>query len=353
MSDNQPMVLILVCDAQGLIQLVNAAGCMVLGYSQAELMGRQMTDLVAPETSAGLLTWLQQAASRPAVPEKQLTFLTRAGLGRDYRCAASAAGSQILIEAHDLSLPDPIQQQLKQREYEFTQLIELSPFPLMVINSKDQQAMIRYQSQAFRQHFGTSPPELPELTTWARQAIEDRGGLAAPVPTAELWVTGCDGQQHLCELSCSRFQDQILVSLYDVTERNEMEEALKASEARTRQYLDALPIGVSIMGLDHRLQYVNRRARELQGRGIDPNASPEELAEVYQAYIRGTDQPYPLERMPLIRALQGESASVDDMEIRQPERRVPIEVQGTPVYDDEGELSSAIVAFSDISERLR
>jgi signal transduction histidine kinase len=43
--------------------------------------------------------------------------------------------------------------------------------------------------------------------------------------------------------------------------------------------------------------------------------------------------------------------SVDDMEIRQADKTIPIECSGTPIYDEEGNIVYAIAAFADITER--
>ena len=56
--------------------------------------------------------------------------------------------------------------------------------------------------------------------------------------------------------------------------------------------------------------------------------------------------------MPVVCALRGESAQVDDMVIRHPDREIPIEVWSSPVTDGQGQVQYAIAAFVDISERL-
>jgi len=45
----------------------------------------------------------------------------------------------------------------------------------------------------------------------------------------------------------------------------------------------------------------------------------EQLSEAYQDYIAGTDQLYPTEKLPLVRALKGEKTNIDDLEIHQPD----------------------------------
>ncbi|MCC5660194.1 PAS domain-containing protein [Nostoc sp. XA010] len=65
----------------------------------------------------------------------------------------------------------------------------------------------------------------------------------------------------------------------------------------------------------------------------------------------GTDQIYPTEKLPIIRALSGERTTVDDIDIHQNNKIIPVEAWGTPVFDEHGKVAYAIAAFEDITER--
>jgi PAS domain S-box-containing protein len=124
-----------------------------------------------------------------------------------------------------------------------------------------------------------------------------------------------------------------------------------ANEEKLRQFLEAMPVGVAVHSADGSLCYVNKKAVQLLGQGIVPYATAEELTKVYQVYVAGTRQIYPPEQQPALRALFGEMTSVENMEIHQPDKIIPIEVWGTPVFNNNGEIIYAIVAFQDITER--
>ncbi|MEH2234786.1 AAA family ATPase [Nostoc sp.] len=126
---------------------------------------------------------------------------------------------------------------------------------------------------------------------------------------------------------------------------------LRASESQMTQFLEAIPVGIGIVDETGRPYYANQRGIELMGKGIDPAVPPDQIAEVYQFYQAGTDQIYPTEKLPVIRALNGERTTVDDIEIRQNNATIPVEVWGTPVFDEQGKVAYAIVAFEDITER--
>ncbi|WP_414517112.1 AAA family ATPase [Nostoc sp. PCC 9305] len=126
---------------------------------------------------------------------------------------------------------------------------------------------------------------------------------------------------------------------------------LRKSESQMAQFLEAIPVGIGIVDAAGCPYYANQRGVQLMGKAIDSSVPPGQLSEVYQFYIMGTDQIYPTERLPVIRALSGDRTRVDDIEIHQHNVTIPVEVWGTPVFDEQGNVVYAIVAFQDITER--
>jgi PAS domain S-box-containing protein len=126
---------------------------------------------------------------------------------------------------------------------------------------------------------------------------------------------------------------------------------LRTSESQMAQFLEAVQVGIGVLDATGRPYYVNQRGIQLLGKGIDPSATPEHIAEIYQIYLAGTDQKYPTERMPSVRALSGERTRIDDIEIHQNGKIIPVEAWGTPIFDELGNVAYAITAFQDITER--
>ncbi len=125
----------------------------------------------------------------------------------------------------------------------------------------------------------------------------------------------------------------------------------RASKSQMTQFLEAIPVGVAVLDATGRPYYANQRAIQLMGKGIDPSIPPDYIAESYQLYLAGTEQNYPNENLPIIRALSGERTRIDDMEILHQHTRIPVEGWGTPVFDEQGNVAYAIVTFQDITER--
>jgi len=133
----------------------------------------------------------------------------------------------------------------------------------------------------------------------------------------------------------------------------EREKELLESERRLAQFLEAMPVGVAVHDATGKLYYTNQRGQQLLGKGVVKEATALALTEVYQVYTAGTDQLYPTDRLPIVRALKGDRVTVDDMEIRRGEEIIPLEVETTPVFDKQGNIFYAIATMQDITERKR
>ncbi|MCA1992217.1 MAG: PAS domain-containing protein, partial [Coleofasciculus sp. S288] len=145
--------------------------------------------------------------------------------------------------------------------------------------------------------------------------------------------------------------DTVEELLYDKAEAAERKS--RKIERQLIKCLDALPVGVAILDASGKSYYGNQKARQLLSQGRVLLASADEFAEAYQIYKAGTDEVYPNPELPGAKALRGEIASADDLEIRRGDTIIPVESWGTPIFDDKGNVEYAIVAFQDISQRKR
>ncbi|WP_321508591.1 PAS domain S-box protein [uncultured Methanoregula sp.] len=119
--------------------------------------------------------------------------------------------------------------------------------------------------------------------------------------------------------------------------------------------LDTVPIGIFMVEAPSRKPIIaNRQAARLLGRGILPDATKKNLAEVYEVYRAGTSDRYPAEEMPIIRGMHGESSHIDDMVVVRPDgTRARLEIFGNPVTDSKERIVASLVSFLDITERMR
>ncbi|MEG4248380.1 PAS domain S-box protein [Microcoleus sp. Pol10D4] len=126
---------------------------------------------------------------------------------------------------------------------------------------------------------------------------------------------------------------------------------LQAKESKITQFLEAIPVGIAIVDATGCPYYANQCGNQLIGKETDTSIAPEQLSEAYQLYVAGTDQIYPAESLPIVRALRGERIRTEDIEIRRDHVTILIEARGTPVFDQQGNIAYAIATFQDITER--
>jgi PAS domain S-box-containing protein len=167
--------------------------------------------------------------------------------------------------------------------------------------------------------------------------------LDAPSP-AQLEATNLALIQEISERK--NIEQQLEVSLTTLQARNQ---ELRDNENRLTQFLEAMPVGVFVVDAKGSPFYANRVAQQLLGNKPASTTTTFPWSEVYLAE---TGQAYPNEHHPLVRALTGEKARADNLEIHQADKIIPIEFWATPVFDEQGHITYAITAFQDITERL-
>ncbi|MDX1437805.1 MAG: 7TM diverse intracellular signaling domain-containing protein, partial [Anaerolineales bacterium] len=127
---------------------------------------------------------------------------------------------------------------------------------------------------------------------------------------------------------------------------------------RLAQILDGLPLGVIVFKKDLKPSFSNRRVGEIvatpwQDLRDDPAGAPSlaQSLQDYSARMAGSSEEYPLDNLPILSALRGEMAYIDDIEISRGDERIVLEIQASPVRDDAGNIETAVVAIQDITYR--
>jgi len=135
------------------------------------------------------------------------------------------------------------------------------------------------------------------------------------------------------------------------TAMQSLNKALSDNESRLKQFLEAVPVGIAILDASGRPYYTNERATQLLGQGAIASVAAEQIPAFYEIYVAGTQQIYPAEALAVVRALKGERTTADNLEVHRGGKIIPIETWGTPVFDQDGKIVYAIVAFQDITAR--
>ena len=135
----------------------------------------------------------------------------------------------------------------------------------------------------------------------------------------------------------------------DYTERRRAELALRESETLLSQFMENLPIGVIVLDTYWRPRFANNAAVDILG----PTVLIDDGAQPLPLYRAGERRPYPVDQTPLALAMHGQTATIDDAEVRVGDRYVPVQLSAAPIYDASGRIAYTIAAFIDITERHR
>jgi PAS domain S-box-containing protein len=153
------------------------------------------------------------------------------------------------------------------------------------------------------------------------------------------------------------YKDELLARLKTHIRVKDLQAAalrlVKENEERLRQFLEAMPIGVQVFDAEGKPFYFNQKIQEILGEDIVDEATIEKLSDSYHIYQAGGSKLYPNHELPIVRALQGETSSVDDIEVRMDGNNIPLELWGRPIFDDQNKVNYAIGAFTDLTERMQ
>ncbi|MEZ2276038.1 MAG: AAA family ATPase [Microcoleus sp.] len=126
---------------------------------------------------------------------------------------------------------------------------------------------------------------------------------------------------------------------------------VQSTQNRLNKFLNAIPLGISVHDAKGQIIYTNQVAQQLLNIQDLPKAETQQLSQTYGVYRAGTGEIYPVEQLPLVRSLGGETAQADDLELHHSEGSIFVESTSTPIFDDTGNVEYAIAAFQDISDR--
>ncbi len=152
-------------------------------------------------------------------------------------------------------------------------------------------------------------------------------------------------------LQDQKLTDQIIKGQETNKELQRVNEELSASERRLNQFLEALPLGISVYNPDGSIAYFNHAAEKFLGTQTILAITAEQLVASKESYDPNNDQLYLPDNFPISRALNGEFIKVDDVEISQYGLTISLEISAMPIYDASGNISYAIGVIQDISHR--
>lgn len=122
-----------------------------------------------------------------------------------------------------------------------------------------------------------------------------------------------------------------------------------------RTVLDNIPAGIVFTEAPSgRLIFSNPAAVRLLGRDLDPKATKEQYSRTYSLVRPGSDESYPYEELPDVRAMETGVPHTAEVDILPPNQgRINLEAIGVPMCDASGKVKNVVIVLSDITARKR
>jgi PAS domain S-box-containing protein len=222
----------------------------------------------------------------------------------------------------------------------FVQEINLAGAKLL---GADREALIGYafgdyvapqDHKVFRDHLEQCVRERREVTSELRLATQDGRSL-----TTQFHSISIEGplEDTLCK-----------TAITDITERRNMEEAIRQSRSFLQMVIDAIPDTMLVIGRDYRISLANRAAREMAG-GVDPAGclACYQLSHHRELPCEGRNDPCPLREVIATKS----PMTVIHTHYDAKGNEVFVEISSAPVFDEVGEVTHIIEACRDITER--
>ena len=216
-----------------------------------------------------------------------------------------------------------------------------------------------YANAASAERIGYQPGELLGTTmlTIVPEAREVFVRLVDVVETGapmDLTLAGHAGQRvpGAFEIRARRLDDGAVLTIRTL-EPTEGAPTSAGASPDVRQVLEALPVGVAVVGPSGEAGFLNRAGQRLLGGPAPDLERLEDSPERFALERLGSSERYPAAEMGLARALRtGLPASCDDMiVVRGDGSRIPLETNAAPLIGPDGEIAGAVTVFEDVSMR--
>ncbi len=305
-------------DAAGRVTYVSPAVEQILGYRPSEMIGRSLTDFLRPDDVSGVVKSFQEALTKIPGPA-EYGVMAKSGEIRWLRNLARPIleGDRVVgfrgVQT-DITDRKRAEEALRQSEERYRHLVENIN---QVIYEVDADGRISYISPVVTQLGGYSPSEMVgrPFTDFLHpddvvRAVGGLGGsLSGEHEPADFRFFSKSGELHWMRTFGQPILDGDRVVglrgvLTNVTDRKEIEQALRESEERHRRLVENINDAIYELGADGRVTYISPVVEEISGytqsevvgRLFADFVHPDDLSALVDRFRRGLDgQPEPIE----------------------------------------------------------
>ncbi len=257
-------------DADGKVIGWNAQAEQIFGYSGEQALGCELAALIVPPAyrerhRQGLLRFLATGASNIIGTRLEITALRADASEFPIELTVSILGQKgdysFSAYVRDITERKQVETELRESEQNFRQLLQLMPLPMSISNVSGE---VTFINNRFEQLFGYTLSDISTLDDWWLKAYPDddyRSWVMQRWETAmeramrentdiepiEYNVCCKDGTVRIIVFSGFCFADSFVAVGVDVTERKQMEEKLRDSDAFSISILNSLTSHIAVL----------------------------------------------------------------------------------------------------------
>ena len=364
---NFPDGAVVVVDGDQTVQLADGMGIASVGLSKDRIEGRRLDDIVPHRIAAQLMPVFDRALTGNRA-RAEIRFYDRhyalSAVPVAFGSDPTAAHAMAIVQ--DITKKTLLEDQLRGAETRLQSLLEQIPVITYVQQVRSDGNHTIYVSPQVEQMFGYTPDELLDGSIDWTETVhpEDRDRVVSGTDTANItgtqflmeyrsltkdgrvrWVRDEAGVV-LDENGVARFWQGVIS---DITEERQLEQALRASEARFRSAFDEAPTGIALIGLDGRTFRVNKAFCSLVGYDEAELLQPKMIGSMTHVDDRERDV------QKFKRLIQGQIDSYTTVKrlLTRDNQIVRTRMNASFVEGDDGKPVYVIAQFEDITEQFR
>ena len=249
-------------------------------------------------------------------------------------------------------------------ERRFRALIEHSSDGIVLLS---REVVILYASPSTARILGSVPEELagrnafdfvhPEDIASIRTQFEDLKQSPGIVVSAMFRMAHKDASWRWVEMTGTNLLAEpdvqaIVINLRDVTERERALCELQEQTQLLQNILESMNEGVIVADRNERFRIFNAAAQRMYGQGA-AEAHSSEWPQIYHLYLPDGVTPFPADRLPLVRAIRGESTAETEIIVRRSQAAdsLVILVSGRPIPGVAGDVVGGVIVCHDVTAR--
>jgi PAS domain S-box-containing protein len=365
---------------KGFFTYINPACKKLMGYTQSEMIGKNLLDFVSPEWRERVSQfYLEQFKNK--IDETLFSFpiITKSGeqkwieqTSMQLREGNKITGYKSIMR--DITERKEAEQKIKESENQLRTIFNEAPDALIVINEDGN--IIRWNPKA-EETFGWSSIEIMgkpilELIVPEKYKEDLVSGFHNFIKTGEatiinktIEITALNKKEIEFDIELTvcpatvlgkyifiAFIKDISLSKKLENEKLEADRLVRLNELKLKLILENIGEGIIVTDTQKRIVLSNHMAEEIIGVSQDPD-SPTTLdwATKYDLFYPDAKTVFPVQNLPLEKALRGESTAdveviIEDQETKNKKRVI---ISGRPIIDDNNYVIAAVANIKDVT----